>query len=546
MRGWWKSKETQHALKPSPRPDSKDCALCRMISSFRLNRTSLACCQRPQLQTVSRAPPPSAGRAGPGHNNNASVQPTGQRQQHWGAGQSQAQQRQHGTAAGAGNASARSSNNGYQQNREQQQHADNFKQGGRQPQLEKQQQHHHQQRQTFQAKGLPVSGDGLVGAVEGGQGGHQQNSASPSLPRDNRSSGGVGTANVGRGAPPAGEDRRSNAAPPQPRHQRYPQQQQGGAGPQSRSGPSMRSQNQGQQHRPEAPGSARAYPQESTSRPGASRAEPAVNLRLGQQQQQQQQQRTASRSQTQQQHQGQVPPQPQRHPHSNGNVAAPAAATAPAAPPAGPGRGTPPPSALNGQAAGAGSDVPPDSASGRQQGPRDRQGNNGDKTVVPSPAAGSDAAAPAAATVGGAAVAQEPQPPVVSPPAATAALADGSSSSAAAGAAPEGEAAVLRARLAEAEAKNAEALARVRELEENNFDLEAAMQVCALEQYRGTGRYQGLRNGYRGFVSGRSQTLMRSYSIPHGTFPRESSETANFVTQTAKLTFPPAYRSTSP
>ncbi len=46
----------------------------------------------------------------------------------------------------------------------------------------------------------------------------------------------------------------------------------------------------------------------------------------------------------------------------------------------------------------------------------------------------------------------------------------------AAAAAPEGEAA-LRSRLAEVEAKNAEALARVRELEENNFDLEAAMQV---------------------------------------------------------------------
>eukprot|EP00903_Cladosiphon_okamuranus_P009362 g8926.t3 len=61
-----------------------------------------------------------------------------------------------------------------------------------------------------------------------------------------------------------------------------------------------------------------------------------------------------------------------------------------------------------------------------------------------------------------------------------AALAVGSSG-VAAGAAPEGEAAALRARLAEAEAKNAEALARVRELEENNFDLEAAIQMVEVE-----------------------------------------------------------------
>lgn len=40
----------------------------------------------------------------------------------------------------------------------------------------------------------------------------------------------------------------------------------------------------------------------------------------------------------------------------------------------------------------------------------------------------------------------------------------------------EGEAAI-RARLVEAEARNASMLARVRELEENNFDLEASMQV---------------------------------------------------------------------
>lgn len=51
---------------------------------------------------------------------------------------------------------------------------------------------------------------------------------------------------------------------------------------------------------------------------------------------------------------------------------------------------------------------------------------------------------------------------------------------------PVGEAA-LRARLAEAEARNAEVLARVRELEENNFDLEAAMQVLLW--------VQGLREG---------------------------------------------------
>ena len=42
--------------------------------------------------------------------------------------------------------------------------------------------------------------------------------------------------------------------------------------------------------------------------------------------------------------------------------------------------------------------------------------------------------------------------------------------------APAGDAA-LRARLAEMETKNAEVLARVQELEDNNFDLEAAMQV---------------------------------------------------------------------